>query len=411
MPKLWTLTPLLPSMPTRFPSSLLRLITPFFLAVSGLDAEPKSVNSRTAAPREHHLFVGAELFVRQGEDLVTVERIKGDSARLNTELPEYVPLRKTSGLHWRMVTKVSGVKAEIEDFDTDPFSSKELRDFAEQASTQSFLDGQQNMMSASQSQMMERGAELSAATQSSDPTIRGPAEAELASLETDLADLNDSMSAIENIMESTQLGDFNDGGLGYPPDALDISFKISSPTPIADAYVFISIRVEREGKISDTSFYRHLSNIGPKPRKVRFTREGFPTGFEIKGTKVYLFSYGEEIATNLSEKHYQLTYEEAKEFLHLSHIGENRRETVPAKPAWSLAPKPLLASKDHQSFDFPLRVDLDAAGQVVAIGGDDSIVPAHVRALIQELTFFPALENGTPVASSLTINPADFYKD
>ncbi|MDB4384795.1 hypothetical protein N9Z12_01965 [Opitutaceae bacterium] len=186
---------------------------------------------------------------------------------------------------------------------------------------------------------------------------------------------------------------------------------IRLPTPIANAYVFISIRVEREGKISDTSFYRHLSNIGPKPRKVRFNRDGFPPGFEIKGTKVYLFSYGEEIATNLSEKRYQLTYEEAREFLHLSHMGENRRETVPAKPAWSLAPKPLLASKDHQAFDFPLTINLDAEGKVLAFSEDGSIVPEHVRQLIEELTFIPALENGTPVASSLVINPADFYKN
>ncbi|MBT5903646.1 MAG: hypothetical protein HOH58_16215 [Opitutaceae bacterium] len=387
------------------------LVALFLLTALGLDAEPRSVNSRSAEPREHHLFVGAELFVRQGEDLVTVERIKGDSARLQSEIPEYVPLRKTSGLHWRLVTKVSGVKAEIENFDTDPFSSQELRDFAEQASTQSYLDGQQNMMSAAQGQMLERGAELSGAAQSDDPAIRGPAEQELASLEVEMADLNDSMSAIENIMETTQMGELSGGGAGYPPDALEVSFKISSPTPIADAYVFISIRVEREGKISDTSFYRHLSNIGPKPRKVRFTRDGFPTGFEVLGTKVYLFSYGEEIATNLSEKHYQLTYEEAKEFLHLSHIGENRRETVPAKPAWSLAPKHLLAEKNHQSFDFPLRIDLDASGQVVSISDDGSIVPEHLRELIEELTFFPALENGTPVASSLVINPADFYKN
>ena len=397
-------------MPYRFSLSLNRLVALFILAAMGLSAEPRSVNSRSVAPREHHLFVGAELFVRQGEDLVTVERIKGDAARLDTELPEYVSLRKTSGLHWRLVTKVSGVKAEIEDFDADPFSSQELRDFAEQASTQSYLDNQQNMMNASQSQMMERGAELSSAVQSDDPDIRGPAEQELATLELQMSDLTDSMSAIENIMESTQMGDFG-GGEGYPPDALEISFKIASPTPIASAYVFISIRVEREGRISDTSFYRHLNDIGPKPRKVRFTRDGFPTGFEIKGTKIHLFSYGEEIATNHSEKHYQLTYEEAKEFLHLSHMGENRRETVPAKTAWSLAPKPLLASKNHQSFDFPLQIDLDAAGQVVAIGGNGSIVPDHVRALIDELTFFPALENGTPVASSLMVNPADFYKN
>lgn len=397
-------------MPARFSFPLIRIACAFAFLLSGLRGEPHSVNSRNSDPREHHLFVGAELYVQQDGELVPVERIRGDSARLESPTPDYVSLRKTSGLHWRMATKVSAVKATIEDFETALVDTQELRNFAEQASTQSYLQGQENMMSASASQLESRASELSSAVNSDDPDIRGPAQAEMASLETNMADINDSMSAIDSMMESTQFGELGTSGEGNA-DALEIFFRISSPTPLAEAYVFISIRIERDGKISDTSFYRHLSNIGPKPRKVRFTRDGFPPGFEVKETKVYLFSYGEEIATNLSEKHYQLTYSEAKEFLHLSHMGENRRGTVPAQAAWSLAPPTLWASPDDQSFNYPIRVDLDAEGKLINIDDDNQIVPAPVRELIEQLTFIPALENGTPVASTLTINPADFYKN
>lgn len=389
---------------------LIRIASVFVLLQCSLSAEPHSVNSRIAELREHHLFVGAELFIQQGEDLVTVERIRGDSARIQSPTPDYISLRKTSGLHWRMITKVSAVKATITDFSADPFSTQELRDFADQASTQSYLQGQESMMSASQSQLESRASEISTAANSDDPDIRGPAEAEMASIETNMAELSDSMSAMDSLMESTQFGDLGAAG-GYDPDSLDITFRISSPTPLAECYVFISIRVGRDGKISDTSFYRHLTNVGPKPRKVRFSRDGFPAGFEVKDTKIYLFSYGEEIATNLSEKHYQLTYDEAREFLQLSHIGEHRRETVPARPAWSLAPPSLLSTRDHQSFNFSIQVDLDAKGKLLKIRDNNQIVPDTVRSLITELTFIPALENGTPVASTLTINPADFYKN
>ena len=113
----------------------------------------------------------------------------------------------------------------------------------------------------------------------------------------------------------------------------------------------------------------------------------------------------------MSEKHYQLTYAEAKEFLQLSHQGENRGNSLPAQPAWSLAPPALLGNRDLETYDFDVTVDLDDRGTVVGIHETDLIVPDPVKALVREMTFVPALENGLPVASTLTINPADFYRD
>ncbi|GAB5561778.1 MAG: hypothetical protein SynsKO_34250 [Synoicihabitans sp.] len=394
-----------PSLP-RLPTALL-----LSLLAASLSAEPRTVHSQNSAPRQHHLFVGAELFVRQGEELVTVDRIRGNNARVADPVPEYVSIRKANGLHWRMNTKVSSVKAEITGYKADATQAVDIRAFAEQAALQNFLSEQQDQMNASQGQLEARAQEAASMADSDDPEIRAAGLQAQAEVQTEMSDLSGDLSNIESILESSQMGDdihsMGDGS----NNAIDITFKVSSPVELADAYVFISVRVFADDRIRDTSFYRHIGQVGPKPRKVTFIRDGFPPGFEIKDTKIYLYSFGEEIPTNMSEKHYQLTYEEAREFLHLSYLGENRRETVPASPAWSLAPPALLSNRNEQMYDFPVTVELDEKGQLVGIKDNNTIVPEPVREVVQQLTYFPALENGSPVASTITVNPADFYKN
>ncbi len=39
-----------------------------------------------------------------------------------------------------------------------------------------------------------------------------------------------------------------------------------------------------------------------------------------------------------------------------------------------------------------------------------AVVPAHVRAILADMTFLPALRNGAAVAATVTVNLADFYR-
>ena len=77
----------------------------------------------------------------------------------------------------------------------------------------------------------------------------------------------------------------------------------------------------------------------------------------------------------------------------------------------SVAPPALWEQRDPRALDVPVTVDLDEKGALIAIRDSGQIVPEPVRAILNQLTFTPALENGTPVKSSLTVNLADFYKD
>ena len=376
-----------------------------------LEAEPRSVHSQNIAPREHHLFVGAELLLRQNNELVPVRRIKGNDALLANPIDDYVSIHNSDGLIWRMTTKVASTSATIDDLKTDRSSSAAMAAFADQARLQATMDDQANLIEQSQGELSRQAVQASTLANSDNPAERALGESQLSSIQTEMSSLDADLANVTEIIDSSIIDGSSEFDDEYKPDTLELSFRVSSQFEIPEAYVFIAIRVWANDRYFDRNFHRHVNNIGPKARKVAITDRGYPPGFQIKETKVYLFSYGEEIPTNLSEKHYPLSYEEAREFLNLSHLGEHRRETVPAEPAWSVAPPALLQHRDPQTLDVPVTVDLDEKGALIAIRDSGQIVTEPVRAIIQQLTFTPALENGTPVKSSLTVNLADFYKD
>jgi hypothetical protein len=380
------------------------------LPAAGLIAQPQTVHSRAAEPREHHLFVGAELLLRQGDALVPVQRIKGDQALLEAPVKDYVSIRQSDGLIWRMATKVAAVSARIEDLKTDVSSSAELQAFADQARLQSDLAEQSAIIDRSAAMLSRELTNAQSLAESSDPLTAAAGEQELERIGIAQSELATQSQEISAITDATYLDEVGATKGGRENDILHLSFRVSSATELPNAYVFVAVRVWANDRYFDTNFHRHLSNIGPKPRRVDFTRQGYPKGFEIKDTKIYLFSHGEEIPTNLSEKHFPLSYEEAKEFLHLSHLGEHRRETVPARPAWSLVPPELLSVRSASSLDYPVTVKLDEKGAIIDSDTTRQIVPDHVQSMVNQLTFIPALENGTPVPSTLTINLADFLE-
>ena len=140
-------------------------------------------------------------------------------------------------------------------------------------------------------------------------------------------------------------------------------------------------------------------------------QQDLPAGVEIKETEIYLFSRGEEIPTNLSPRHMRITRAEAQEFVKLSHLGDHAKGTVPARAVWALTPKTLLAAKDPVRFQHPVEVALDDEGAVLAIRDEGALVPDVVKDVINEMTFAPAIEKGSPVASTIMVNLADFFAD
>ncbi|MCF3650280.1 hypothetical protein [Synoicihabitans lomoniglobus] len=73
-------------------------------------------------------------------------------------------------------------------------------------------------------------------------------------------------------------------------------------------------------------------------------------------------------------------------------------------------PPVLLETKASAAYDIPVAVDLDADGHLLAIHEGNMIVPEQVRAVVEQMTFLPAVENGQAIATTLTFNPAGFFK-
>lgn len=376
-----------------------------------LTAQSTTVHSQNAAPRQHHLFVGAELLLLQNDELVPIRRLKGNSALLADPVNDYVAIRDTDVVNWRMTPKVASVLAEITDLRLATANSAEQQLFADQVLIQAETDRQARLVELGQAELARESEQASVLLNSNDAFDREQGASAMAHIEEQSADLEDSLVNMREMNEAAMTGQFGGDHDETGDDTLELTFDLSAPVELPSAYVFVTVRIWADDRLQDTNFHRHVSNIGPEPRKVNFIRPGYPPGFEIRETKIYLFSHGEEIPTNLSEKRYPLTYQEAKEFLNIGHMGEHRRETVVAQPAWSLAPPALLQYDDPRSVDYPVTVDLDETGAILAFRDTGQVVPDHIRDLVNQLTFIPALENGTPVPSTLQVNPADFFKE
>ncbi len=240
-------------------------------------------------------------------------------------------------------------------------------------------------------------------------------------------------------------------------DSFELQFDVSSREPIADAYAVIWARIltpdDPEG--SSTVFHQRLGKLDASPRRIRVRKAGLPAGFKLTDITVEVCSHGIELGTNLSERSQSLTAGEARGFLLLAHLADHKGETIPAQPVWDLAPAELWAAADGQAFDYPVFVTLDEHGQVLGVHrtekeARDSLaavdvsqlrtkatattlpamenliaanaaksadelsqtdrLPNQIVSLVGRTVFMPALDNGAPIPSYLTVNLADFFR-
>ena len=388
---------------TPTPSRFLFALGLLWSATEAAAASPIVVESRDAPARDAVLFVGADLFVHHADGLVPVSSIEGRAVKLDTPEHERVEIRKTSGLQLRRATKVSAIDVKIEEWRTERQFSPQRNPTRQQMYDQLSLQGYaQDRAEEAQLSLKGSATPLDPQNPSNDETAVQVAPDVAFGQLSNVLNL-DTLAAQTAPRSPTDLD-------ASEFDALALSFEISSARALHDVNAVVVVRVSTEGQIHDVSFVQDIGKVDPKPRKLTITRAGMPLGFEVLETRIHLFAHGEEVPTNRSEKRYALTADEAREYLRLLHLDRNRGATVAAAPAWSLAPAALFALADAQSVDFPVEVDLDATGRVVSIRDSALIVPEHVRELVRQLVFVPALQNGLPVASTLRVNPAAFFE-
>lgn len=188
-------------------------------------------------------------------------------------------------------------------------------------------------------------------------------------------------------------------------DAVEVSFRISSPVQLEDPHMIILFRFqEPEAKPGVAGLLIHaetLDPIGPKPRRIHVRQSGLPPGFKYMDCEVHIYNRGEEMATNVSPKRVELSRAEAQQYLVIEHIGANKRATLPAGVVPGTLRREQRASLTPDQLTRLLYVRVSADGTLLGAytdaGCKQKLDDAATLAVLGEVFFRPALEKGRPV--------------
>ncbi|MDB4473783.1 hypothetical protein N9023_02155 [Opitutaceae bacterium] len=366
---------------------------------------PHSVASRPTPAKDFRLFVGIDIKAFWGDDFATVTDFVNDRARLDSPDRPALPLNRLERVGFEHSTKLSRNSIEISEIETELASGTDSdvqESMRRQSTLQSYADDQIDILNQNVAESFGKPSGEQVQPDGSVVDFGDPSGDAVMNLNNFTANYS---SMANPAFHTSNLDATADG----KHNALIIKTTISSPQPIADAYLVGLVRVSTlaEG-LKNVIFFRDLGSIDSTPKPLRIRKDNMPEGFELKDIDLHVYREGQEIASGLSEKQFALTREEALEYLTLARISSNRGKTLPAEPAWSLAPSELLASQRPKDFDFPLTVHVDAKGRVIRVD-ESTIVPGQISQIVGELMFFPAIKNGAAIESVAQVNLRDFF--
>jgi hypothetical protein len=194
-------------------------------------------------------------------------------------------------------------------------------------------------------------------------------------------------------------------------DAFSVSFDLASPRPLARPYAVGVVRYLDQTERRIAVFPLALPRVDEKPRRVRMFRGGFPPGYQLERFDLHVYDGGREVATTVSSKRLELTREDAFQFALVEHLADPDKATQPPVPAREFWPADLPARLNADNLNRILFAQVDKHGHATGAFHDRAgklrITDADIVALLPELRFLPALENGKPVPGVCQINLGD----
>lgn len=372
-------------------------------------SQPRVVESRSS-PDPYHLFVGIDLLIPRDGELTPVTSFDRAGIRLAGDTEPFLPIEASGQVVYRRATKLGAEQIVIEDYRIQKAFSSADESAAEQVQVQSFIAEQAARAQRTQIALLQTGSDIPTAGEAGEVEVRNSAGSSQQDTSAKLQEVESSLERLSELQDITtenpELLDSNPTDL---PDAAEVTFRISNESEIDEAYAFVVMRVLTDKGLVDTNFFQRIGRISPEPRTVSFSRKGLAPGFEIKETQIHIFAQGRELPTSLSEQHFELSMAEAREFALLSHLGDNRGQTLPARPAWELVSNQRLEELSRESLEHQFTVDISVNGDVVKIHDqpDDKLTGAV--AILENMLFLPALDNGEPVQSTTSVRLANFH--
>ncbi len=198
-------------------------------------------------------------------------------------------------------------------------------------------------------------------------------------------------------------------GAGDAFDALHVTFTVSSPVDVHGAWALLLTVIQPPG--SPAAFNRftlaELPTLTREPRDVRLSQYGLPPGFAVHSSEVHIYAAGREFASNLSANRTPISRSEAHTFLTLQRELKFQDQNVPAEVAKPLLPADIARAIPADQVHRTARVGIDSDGVVTSVFLDTAGSPERdgpIEAAVRSVLFFPTLEKGRPVASTLTFS-------
>lgn len=373
-------------------------------------------------PPSHVLFMGADLSVLRSNKLYQVKDVTGSALSIRVD-GEEVFVSTTRGpinLHVDADLKLSDLSVQLDELKAGAgysYANDPMRKLEEA--------NRNNLVMADQRDIADAGvsgaeANLRAVTENaSHYTDSARAQREIGAAMVHVQASNQLMSgtniAVGSNMSSLSAGAHrmavNEGNF----DAMEVSFKASSPVELERPYVVILFRFHDPAAKSDVNglviHAQALDPIDAKPRYVRVLRGGLPLGFKFVDCSVHIYNRGREAATNQSEMRAELTRSDAQKYLVGTHLGAHKKATLPAAAVPGTLPD---AIRERLSLDQLTRyvyAKVSSDGTMRGIFSDaECTVPlenAGTVAALGEIFYVPALQGGKPVDGVARVRFAD----
>jgi hypothetical protein len=314
---------------------------------AGRAAEKPKASGEPNPEKPYAIFMGADLAVHRDKRFYRVEDVIGSELKIHIGKKEFfVPTRnRSTSLKVNNSLKLASTFVKLDGLESGPSytpANDPMRKFIAASGAAGgaaavrdlaygrMIQAEMSLAAASNAAAQSAGSASAGATQAAyeaarDAYAAASMAADQMNNEFTFSQQNDTAAYAEKMAIEKAEGNY---------DAMDVSFKISSPTELDDPYMVILFRFqERDAKPGDVGMLIHAKSLDPinaKPKYIRVREAGLPRGFKYVDCEVHIYNRGEEVATNVSSKRVDLTREEAQQYLLMEHIGANKGATIPA---------------------------------------------------------------------------------
>jgi len=193
---------------------------------------------------------------------------------------------------------------------------------------------------------------------------------------------------------------------------VELTFNVSSPTPLDHAYIVVVANYGSTNKPDEVARQistREFDHIDSHPQRVKMSHAASVNGRPFRKFDMGLYANGQEVATNLSEKRLALTSDQAFQFFLIDYLSSHKGATLPPTAVLMTPRSEFRRQVENIPANQTIYANVDKTGTIATISTDAAgtqRLPSALELALQNVRFMPALEKGAPVNGRVKVTLA-----